>query len=330
MRHDPHNAKQRLAVWILAAALGGDPLLAAAGAPMPGAGSEIDRLISALEGGWAGADNDTPFGKMPFSALFEWQLDGSLHSRSPLNSQTWIDLRFSRDDQGRWMLREEAAMEGLGTQRYELVPSGHTTADGLHRWVWKSDPDFLAIDLGVEQETMRLDVTLRGEPHVAFRLDRQPRASWAAMKRDMLARAAQSPEEGLSIHQVVSKPPAAVAAPADPIESARQAVAAAPDNAEARVALAMALRDAIADNPANGPRYAFEMLAALRRAIELDPHLTAAYHGLVGYYLNAPPIAGGSLEKAAETARRLAELDSEAGRALLEQIAARQAGSPAG
>lgn len=332
MNRNSTHRRQPLAAWLLVTVLTGVPLLAAAGAPMPGAGA-IDQLVQALEGGWVGNDNDTPFGKMGFATLFEWQEDGSLRSVSSLNSETYIDLRFARDDEGRWILHEEAAMEGLGVQNYSLVPTGNTTDDGLHRWIWEQDPDYLSIDVGVEEATMLMNVTLRGKPHIAFRLDKQPRESWAQMKRDMQAQAELSPEDGVSILEVVSSPPATLGAAttsADPIDAARQAVAAAPASAVARVALAMELRTAISANPANGPRYAFEMLDSLKKAIELDPRLTAAYHGLVGYYLNAPPIAGGSIEKAEETARLLAELDPQAGNELLEQIAARATGASAG
>jgi hypothetical protein len=49
----------------------------------------------------------------------------------------------------------------------------------------------------------------------------------------------------------------------------------------------------------------------------------------VGYYLSAPPIAGGSVAEARAVARRLAEIVPEEGRALLDQIAARENGTSA-
>lgn len=217
-------------------------------------------------------------------------------------------------------------MEGLGTQRHSLAPSGERTAGGLHRFVYEPDPGYLTIDLGVEDELLKMDVALRGKPHVAFRLARLPRAGWAELKREMQTQGELSPEEGVSILEVVSSPPPSLGAPvgdSDPIAAARAAVAAAPASAEARLALARELGAAINRDPANGPRFAFEMLAALQKAVELDPRLTAAYHGLVGYYLSAPPIAGGSVAKAEETARRLAEFDPAGGAELLARIAAR-------
>ncbi len=316
-------------------------LLAAAGASVAAGetavatpAGELDRLVSSLEGGWFGDDNDTPFGKMPFVALFEWEEDGSLHAFSPLNRETYIDLRFARDEAGRWMLHEEAAMEGgVGVQRYSLAPAGRSGDEGLYRWVSEEDPSYLTIDLGLVEETLLMEVILRQRPHVAFRLERQPREAWAEMKRQLQAQGALSPEEGTSILEAVSDPPVSLGGPPapggapaalDPIAEARQAVEAEPASAPARLELARRIGAAINADPANGPRYAFEMRAALEKAIELDPHLGEAYHWLVGYYLNAPPIAGGSTEKAEETARRLAEFDPDGAAPLLARIAARR------
>jgi hypothetical protein len=50
----------------------------------------------------------------------------------------------------------------------------------------------------------------------------------------------------------------------------------------------------------------------------------------VGYYLNALPIAGGSIDKAEDTARTLAEFDPEGSERLMRQIAARGEGQTAG
>ncbi len=71
------------------------------------------------------------------------------------------------------------------------------------------------------------------------------------------------------------------------------------------------------------------MLQSLTKAVELDPHLAEAYHWLVGYYLNAPPIAGGSVAKASEIAQRLAEFDPTGAQELFAQIAARESGPDA-
>ncbi|MCP4205104.1 MAG: hypothetical protein GY769_24610 [bacterium] len=315
--------------------------LMAASPPAPAPETAVDGFIASLEGGWVGDDNDTPFGKMPFAVLFEWTEDGRLHSRSSLNRDTYIDLRFEKDDNGRWLLHEEAAMEELGVQRYSLVPAPVNGDSESRRWIWEQDPDFLTIDVGLSGKTMSLDVVLRGKPHVAFRLDKQPREAWAEIKRRILARAELSPTEGDSIAEVVSSPPPHLATASaeetpfesadDPIELARLAVAESPQEANARLALGRALGQAIRENPADGPRYAFEMLSSLQAAVALDPGLAEAYHYLVGYYLTAPPIAGGSVDKAEEAARALSELDPQGGEKLLEQVVAhRQKHAPSG
>lgn len=324
MKTKPHKTRNRWSATALALAIAAP--FAIPGGPLAGAtDSGVDDLIASLEGGWVGDDNDTPFGKMGFAVLFAWTPEGDLHSRSPLNSETYIDLRFEKDDAGRWLLHEEAAMEGLGAQKYSLAPVSGLTEAGHHRWVWEENPGYLAIDVGLEGETMALDVTLRGKPHVSFRLERQPREHWAEMKRAMLAQAELSPSDGVSIAEVVSTPPPHLAAALDeedPIQRARRAVAADPEAGTAHLDLARAIAQAIERDPANGPRYAFEMLSALQTAVRLEPKLAEAYHYLVGYYLNAPPVAGGSADKAEETAHALAEFDPAGGEALLSQVEA--------
>jgi hypothetical protein len=292
---------------------------------------DVEALVSALEGGWEGEDNMTPFGKMGFVLLFDRQADGSLHARSSLNSETYIDLRFSRDEAGRWILREEAGMEGSGAQAHSLVPAG--PHGDMYRWVYEENPGYLTIDVGLEGDTMAMDVTLRGREHVSFRLDRMPTEALPSLRRELALAARQSPAEGVSIRDVVEYPPGLTAAPeseteasTDPVDLARREVGVAPESAEAHLALARALGEAINRDPATGPLYAFEMLTSLERSIELDPKLAEAYHWLVGYYLSAPPIAGGSIAKAEETARRLAQFDPQGGEELLAQVASSREG----
>jgi hypothetical protein len=292
--------------------------------------SEIDAFVASLEGAWLGPDNDTPLGKMDFVTLFEWEADGSLHSRSSLNRETFVDLRFWKDEAGRWMLTEEAGLEGMGVQSHDLAPAGLVAGTGRYRWVHTERPEFLVIELALEGDTLVLDTFLRGEPHVAFRLDRQSEETRAAIRTALLEQAQQSPEEGTSIDDVIAMQaePATVDAD-DPIATARASLAAAPDDAGAHLELAKTLGAAMDVNPASAPRYAFEMLEALTTAVDLDPGLVEAYHWLVGYYLSAPPIAGGSVAEARAVARRLAEIVPEEGRALLDQIAARENGTSA-
>ena len=77
-----------------------------------------DDWMAAVAGGWAGEAGTTPMGPMPFVMLFDEQDDGSLHCRTALNQETYIELRFWKDDAGRWMLTESAGLEGEGCLLY--------------------------------------------------------------------------------------------------------------------------------------------------------------------------------------------------------------------
>ena len=110
---------------------------------------DLDGFIASLAGGWSGENNTTPMGQMPFAALFQWEEDGSLHAHSALNRETYIDMRFKKDAEGRWILTEEAAMEGLGSHGYSLTPAEAPRSGGnVWRWVYPEDPEFLP---GLEQ-----------------------------------------------------------------------------------------------------------------------------------------------------------------------------------
>jgi tetratricopeptide (TPR) repeat protein len=63
---------------------------------------------------------------------------------------------------------------------------------------------------------------------------------------------------------------------------------------------------------------------AFAKAVELDPNDLAGLIGLTRFYLQAPAIAGGSLEKAKELARRVEQLDPFLGAVELGGIAERE------
>ena len=314
---------KRIGIWLaLALAVG---TLSALATPTS---TGVDEMLTRLEGGWYGEDNTTPMGPMAFVLLFDRQEDGSLLARTSMNRETYVELEFRRDDTGRWLLREEAGMEGLGVQSYTLAPVG--LVGSVQRWVYAENPGYLWIDVGMGEETMSLDVQLRGESHVSFQLARMAEDEIPEMRAQLELQASQTPEEGYSVADLAAAQAEAApvvpedAGAGDPIAAARSALAERPQDGQAHLELAQVLGAAIQSDPANGPRYSYEMLGSLRRAIELDPGLTEAYHWLVGYYLNAPPIAGGSVDKAEETARQLAELDPDGAAELLRQIEARR------
>jgi hypothetical protein len=278
--------------------------------------------IAGLVGGWAGEDNQTPMGRMGFAMLFERQQDGSLYSRSAVNRETFIDLQFSRADDGRWLLTETGGLENLGVQSHTLIP---VEAPGeLRRWVLEERPDYLVIDIASSAERLHLAVQLRGESHVQFDLERLPEEALPELRESMAAAALRSPERD-SIHDHSNDKRVPVA-----ILDARSNVAASPDSGSAHLQLAQALGAEIEGDPMSaGALYAGEMLDSLKTALELDPRLVEAYHWLAGYYMNAPSIAGGSLDEAEAIAQRLAAVDKDAGTALLAQVEARREPIPA-
>jgi hypothetical protein len=145
----------------------------------------IGAFVERLLGGWVGA-GDSPFGEMPFAALFEREADGSVRSWVDDGEGTKIDLRLHRT-QGRWLLTESASLPGVGTQTHTLVP---VALDGDRLVLHDQDrPDFLSIELRLTTspspgagaapdpaaaQELHLSAKLRGEDHVAFTMKRLP------------------------------------------------------------------------------------------------------------------------------------------------------------
>ena len=278
-----------------------------------------DAWMEGMAGGWAGEDNMTPMGRMPFAMLFEAEEDGSLHAFTPFNSETWIDLRFYKDEQGRWLLDESAGMEGLGVQRHTLVP-----VDGpgeVRRWIYEENPEFLSVDVAKVDGKMMMQVMLRGREHAQFNLARLPESAIAELRESIEIASRRTPEE-VPFSTVTGNPN-----PEPAVRAARAAIAAHPEQAQPRVDLAAALIEVMQEDPSKAPVYAGEVLRELQTAVELDDQHAGAWTYLAGYYLNAPPIAGGSLERAAEAAEKAVALDSSAAQGMLDEIERRRAGS---
>lgn len=190
-----------LALGALASCAGGD---ASGGAPRAPATSKqlpatdaaqeaaISAFVERLLGGWVGA-GDSPFGEIPFAALFERQADGSVRSWADDGNGSKIDLHLHRKE-GRWLLTESATLPGVGTQTHTLVP---VVLEG-DRLVLRDQerPDFLSIELrfataagsdgaagpagataapgAPATQELHLSAKLRGEDHVAFAMKRIP------------------------------------------------------------------------------------------------------------------------------------------------------------
>ena len=88
-----------------------------------------------------------------------------------------------------------------------------------------------------------------------------------------------------------------------------QAVAADPENAELLTDYAGSLTVRIGEvNFMAQGMVAGKMLKAYQRSVEIDPTHVSGRIGLSRYYLNAPPIAGGSADKAEKYAREVLAL----------------------
>lgn len=93
-------------------------------------------------------------------------------------------------------------------------------------------------------------------------------------------------------------------------ELMERAVAAEPRNAEYWNWLGRAYgRRAEHASFLTAPRYASACRRAFEKAVELDPNNVKALSDLFSYYLDAPGFVGGGLDKAAQIAERLRELD---------------------
>ena len=66
--------------------------------------------------------------------------------------------------------------------------------------------------------------------------------------------------------------------------------------------------------------WARKCVASLLRAVELDPNNLTARNGLITFYREAPPIAGGSIEKAYVQAHEIRKRDLGMGSAILGQL----------
>lgn len=276
----------------------------------------LDAWVAKIEGGWAGENNQTPMGRMPFALLFDRQEDGSLYTHAALNRDTWIDLRFIKDGSGHWLLQEGGALEGLGERGSVLIPA---KGEGeLRRWTHPENPDYLTVEMSVDEETLYMNVMVLGREHASFRMARVEGEDLVAMRTEFEAGSRRSPEEA-SIYSIVGGGEIPEA-----ILLARAKAATHPENARAHLGLAQATASLIQADRSQAPRYAHEMLQSLQTAMELDPTIPEVYEYLGGYYLNAPPIAGGSVEKAEQMAIKLSEIDAARGERLLAQVRSQQ------
>ncbi len=150
--------------------LGSGGCAGGAAAPVPGAGAESDRRVAELEAVWAGNDNQTPAGPMPFALVFDREPDGGLHAHTAAGPNMYLDLRVHRDERGRWLLTEEGSFPGAGVQRHTLEPT--TFAAGVMEWEEPQQPGLVRVRIELAAGALKLSAFVRGKPHAVFNLTR--------------------------------------------------------------------------------------------------------------------------------------------------------------
>lgn len=294
-------------------------LLALCLVPLAASAVEVpDAWIDRIEGGWSGVDNATPMGTMPFSMLFDREDDGALAAHSAFNQDTWIAMRFFRED-GAWLLEEAAALEGQEQRR--VLRAVAIDGDTIR---FEDDTNLVMI-LTVDATRFEIDVDIDDYDHAHFRLDRLPDDHLAGMREEMAHRRTLTAAQTGTLADVMTASALGDVENEDPMTAAREAAAAAPDDAEAQMALARAAMKAIEADPASAVMVAGDLLRSLQKAHALDPDWPEPMHGLVGYYLQAPPIAGGSVDAAAAMVEKLSAVDPEGAAHWTPQLEARRA-----
>lgn len=127
---------------------------------------DIDRAwIERIEGPWEGPV-ETPYITIPqFPLDFAWQADGRLHANVSDGMETSFDFDFAHDGE-HWIFTERGALPGGMVQSYALYP---VAIDGDRvRWVYLDEPELLVVELEVDAEEFRMEVTVRGVTHASM------------------------------------------------------------------------------------------------------------------------------------------------------------------
>lgn len=93
----------------------------------------------------------------------------------------------------------------------------------------------------------------------------------------------------------------------------KKAVELLPEVSDAHYFYAVAIRQKMSKNTMFGMSHVGKYKKLLDQAIELDRNNLDAYEEKIGFLMNAPPIAGGSKEKAEALAKELLEINKERG-----------------
>lgn len=107
----------------------------------------------------------------------------------------------------------------------------------------------------------------------------------------------------------------------------KKAVKLAPNDPQANYYYAVAIRQKMSKSTMFAMSNTGKYKKLLDQAIELDPEYLDAYHEKFGFLMNAPPIAGGSVEKAETLANKVKGLNQERGLTLLYEVYQKQEAS---
>ncbi len=109
--------------------------------------------------------------------------------------------------------------------------------------------------------------------------------------------------------------------PEDATDSFEEAVELQEENADYHFWLGQAIAmDAQSSNVISQAMMAGDILEEFERTVELDPTHIPGRMGMIGFYVNAPGIMGGDLDKAKLNAKELLKLDEAKGRMFLARI----------
>jgi hypothetical protein len=150
-------------------------------APAPLAASAVHAAaVDNLVGIWMGEALDTPFGDFGFAITFDREPGGDVHGRLQQNPKTYLDFRFQRRGDA-WVLVEEGSLTGE-VQTHTLLP----VAGAAARWS-VGTPEYLTVELAVDQESLVWTTVLSGSQHAKFDMKRA-RGEVAEKVREAIAR----------------------------------------------------------------------------------------------------------------------------------------------
>jgi tetratricopeptide (TPR) repeat protein len=154
--------------------------------------------------------------------------------------------------------------------------------------------------------TLWTAVALASPAQLARALELYQRTEYDAALRVLLP----APDKDAQAHQLIGQCYYMQGNPKKASEFFEKAVAADPNSSNHRLWLGRAYgRRAETSSFVTAPSFATKARQHFEKAVELDPRNLDAINDLFEYYLDAPGLLGGGLDKAASLAKRIGELD---------------------